>query len=138
MASMKGIMLSVLVFSAVAMAYNSMVGDLVSSYSLTPDTEFSNIFYRINQTSATAKDLADQLNNQITTQSTSIYQIVQGGYGALRIGLGFFGTITAMIMDLASNALGIPAWIVGVFLTGIILVMVFAVISIVFRLPYVF
>ena len=133
MGVLKGLIISIFVFSIIIFGGLFFVGEITSNYGVdTNTTPFENTFDRIEETHQTTEDMEEAISEEGGFLLSGYNIIVKGSWYVLKMILNAVNTVRTMIYE-AFAAFGIPIWF-ALGLIGIItVVIVTAIISLVFK-----
>lgn len=134
MGEIKGIVVMLLVVSAVLIGMSGFYVDLQNTYGVVNKTESTAFMNATNRTLQLTKDLQTNLTQSPIAQIPILgvgYSFVVGGWKALMVSFSVIDITTSLVTDTAtlSTGVSIPTWFISILIGIITVVILFAIFS---------
>lgn len=127
-------LLAILAFMVLVVGSIFIISDMVGNYGLSdPSGEFDSVYTNMGEMYNLSKDVKDAtLKADIEGADQSWDSMVKGGYSSVRLLKNSFKIVGDMIETLAIK-LGVPAFFVMAALTALMIMVVFGIVYLIFR-----
>ena len=136
MAELQNIVIGTLLIALVFTGFITVYHGLVSDYNPTIDSDYNEVYESMNTTRTDVENVSGSISNKLTnnsnTQDTAEDSLYSAGFTTLKIIPNVFNNIWSML-GAVGRAIGIPTWLVAGFGTIIIIVILFGILSAIFR-----
>jgi hypothetical protein len=135
----KHYLIAVLVFGVVITGFWSVLGDAQSTYGVEVDDEFAAVYGNISDTMAEVRDDSRDIRDDIRSseaEETDQFggSLIKGAFNSLRLIWNSWDSVVVTI-EKVQEEMGIPDYFVLAFMTIIVILISFAIISAVFKHP---
>lgn len=137
MASLSKLLIAILLFSALFIGIFHIYGDLISHYPESysgndAQTDYGAVYQQINETFELTVLMTDKVRNSSSIEETAEDSSRLGVFSALRLVWDSYNLANKLMQAVASELL-LPTWVVKTVMTIILITILFAIASAIFR-----
>lgn len=127
---LRDVIIAFLLFGTVTTGLVIFMVGVYENYGVTIEPQFESVYNTINNTVATNTEYSRNITDKIETSEgmTTTETFTGAIFQAIKLPFQVVQTATSVLTTLATM-LGIPTWIIGVFITILMLMIAFAIIS---------
>ena len=129
---LRTIAIMTILFSLMFMAFVNVYTDLQTTYGFTVDQDYSGTFNKINETFDRTELMANRMRNA-SGESNPELKLMRGALSSLSLVWNYFQTTWDVSNEVLMTITGFPEWVLPAFLTMVLLVIAFTIISAVLR-----
>ena len=126
------LVLSLLLFSGIALGMSSFLGSLSSEYSIANVNNLNSMSV-IDNITKTAENMESQLSQNMNPIELGYFIAIGAPLTALQMIFSTMVLFFTLISDLISSIVGFPSWLGTIITTSIVVFIIYEIISLVFR-----
>jgi hypothetical protein len=134
MASLENLVIGMVIISGVIIGTSAFIGGIAAQYPTNFGNATTDFAYmsQLNSTMDTANEIQDTVKGSSVQSSDVVYIITTGAYNGIKLIFQSVDTSSSLVRD-TSELVGLPEWVPAVVIGIIVLIVIFAFLTYIFR-----